>query len=71
MHKQSFYESLVKGIGDAIDDVRTKAVEEPWFGRAVTERESVTVQWPQATEAQPINCSDREQSHEPEQDIDR
>lgn len=71
MKNSSFYDQLVKGLGDAIADVRTKVVEEPWFGRAVTERESLTLEWPEAKEAQPIDCASPERDHGPEPDIDR
>jgi hypothetical protein len=71
MRKQSFYDQLTKGLGNAIADLREKVVEEPWFGRTVTERESLTIQWPEAKEAQSINSAEPEHSHEPEQDFDR
>jgi hypothetical protein len=45
--KKSFYEQLFNGIGDALADIREKVVEEPWFGRTVTER-GEKVQWPEA-----------------------
>jgi hypothetical protein len=31
-----FSDELWKGLGDAVSDIRHKAVEEPWFGREVT-----------------------------------
>ncbi|HZQ55306.1 MAG TPA: hypothetical protein VFB14_24115 [Bryobacteraceae bacterium] len=51
MAKQSFAEQVFNGIGDALADVREKAVEEPWFGRAVTER-GEPLAWPQAEQHQ-------------------
>ena len=71
MKDPSFFDQLLKGVGDALVDVREKVVEEPWFGRAVTERESLTIEWPEAKEAQSIDCASLERNHEPEQDIDR
>jgi len=71
MRNQSLYEQITKGIGDAIVDIREKVVEEPWFGRSVTERESLTIEWPEAKEAQSIDCAEPEQGHEHEQDMDR
>jgi hypothetical protein len=71
MKNQSLYDKLAKGIGDAIVDVREKVVEEGWYGRVVNERESLTVQWPEAKEAQAIDCATPGRDHEPEQDIDR
>ena len=53
MSSQSFSEQLWNGIGDAIADIREKAVEEPWFGRVVTERGDA-MEWPQAQEPEPM-----------------
>ena len=50
MAKESFFDQLSKGFADAVQDIREKVVEEPWYGRALTERESATPQWPQAQE---------------------
>ena len=44
-----FYEQLFHGVGDAIDDLREKVIEEPWFGRVVTERGEAEP-WPEITE---------------------
>jgi hypothetical protein len=52
MPEKSFAEQLWNGLGDAIADVREKFVEEPWFGRVVTER-GEPMPWPQAVEAEP------------------
>lgn len=53
MAERGFFEQLSKGFADAIADIREKVVEEPWFGRVVTERESEGPQWPQAQEPEP------------------
>jgi hypothetical protein len=42
MAKGSFLEQLQNGLADGIADIREKLVEEPWFGRAVTERAEPT-----------------------------
>jgi len=34
----TLWEQLSKGIGDAVTDIRQKVVEEPMYGRAVTEQ---------------------------------
>lgn len=47
----TFSEELWNGLGDAIADIRERAVEEPWFGRVVTERGDAA-EWPQAQEPQ-------------------
>jgi hypothetical protein len=79
MAERGFFEELSKGFADAIADIREKVVEEPWFGRAVTERETESPQWPQAREEQSpaglhieIHQHGQEQERNtPEQDIDR
>jgi hypothetical protein len=50
MAKESFFDQLSRGIADAVRDIREKVVEEPYFGRAVTDREPVAPQWPEARE---------------------
>jgi len=51
MPEQSWTEKLFHGLGDAIADVREKAVEEGWFGRVVTER-GEGLDWPQEAQQQ-------------------
>lgn len=51
--EQSFFEQLSHGIADAVADIREKVVEEPWFGRVVTER-GEAMEWPEAREAEPL-----------------
>ncbi len=51
MAERGFFEEFSRGFADAIADIREKVVEEPWFGRVVTERGGDEVpQWPQAQE---------------------
>jgi hypothetical protein len=64
MPNDDLFDSVFKGIGDAIADVREKVIEEPWFGRAVAGPETDAPQWPQAREPEP----EREQGHEQEQE---
>lgn len=33
-------EELLRGIGSAVNDIREKVVEEPWFGRVVSDSAS-------------------------------
>ncbi len=70
MRNQSLYEQLAKGLGDAIADIREKAVEEPWFGRVVNERDAAAPHWPEAQETQP-DAGEHERDDKNEQDIDR
>jgi hypothetical protein len=46
------FDELWNGMVDAIADIREKVVEEPMWGRAVTERGEAP-QWPQAQEPEP------------------
>jgi hypothetical protein len=50
MANDSLFDELYKGLGNAITDIRQKVVEEPMYGRAVTEQEPQAVQWPEARE---------------------
>lgn len=34
-NRQTLWDQLIAGAGDAIADIREKLVEEPWFGRAL------------------------------------
>jgi hypothetical protein len=52
MPRESFGEQLWRGLGDAVADIREKVVEEPMWGRVVTERGEAP-EWPQAREAEP------------------
>ena len=52
MAERKWFDELYEGIADAVADIREKVVEEPWFGRVVTERGEVQ-EWPQAMEAEP------------------
>jgi hypothetical protein len=66
---ESLYNEIAKGIADAITDIREKVVEEPWFGRVVTEDRVTELNWgwPPLSEKQP-ECAEKE--HEHEHDID-
>jgi hypothetical protein len=76
MPKQSFFDEFTKGLGDAVADIRQKVVEEPYFGRAVTERgEGEAPQWPQAREEEQAfgsstHTREMETQHERAQDVD-
>jgi hypothetical protein len=70
MSKQSFSDELWNGLSNAIHDVRTKAIEEPLFGRAVTDGPE-RLQWPEAQEPEPsFGSSTHIREMEPQQDID-
>jgi hypothetical protein len=45
----SLYDKFAKGIADAVADIREKVVEEPMYGRALSERDAGP-QGPQAQE---------------------
>jgi hypothetical protein len=76
MEKESLGEQLWKGLGDAVRDIREKAVEEPWYGRALTEGQEYP-QWGGAQDLAPSPGSsthviDKEPEHgkEKDQDVD-
>jgi hypothetical protein len=70
MSKQSLSEQLWNGLGDAITDIRQKVIEEPTYGRAVTDGPE-RLQWPDPQDQQPSFAS-RTHSREvsPDQDVD-
>ena len=47
---ESNFDRLWESVAEAVKDVREKVVEEPWFGRALTEPGAR--EWPQAHEPQ-------------------
>lgn len=64
---------FMEGLGDAIADIREKLVEEPMWGRSLSEHEcpaspepEQAPQWPEAREPEP-----EPQAPEPEHGIDR
>jgi hypothetical protein len=84
MANKSVFDEFLKGIGNAVEDIRTKAIEEPWFGKVVTEREglqtpseseigvavSITA-WPQAREMHQPGSGTHERDNPADIDIDR
>lgn len=69
-----FADELWQGLGNAIEDVRQKVVEEPMYGRAVTDGQE-SPRWPEAREVEPsfgssTHTRDVEPEREPAQDID-
>jgi hypothetical protein len=44
MADRSIFEQISQGIADAVTDIPEKVVGEPWWGRALTERQST--EWP-------------------------
>lgn len=71
MAKESFLDELYKGLGDAITDIRQKVVEEPMYGRAVTEREPEAPRWPEAREQAGNEEQAQEQNKERAPDLER
>jgi hypothetical protein len=71
MAERNFFDELSEGLADAVADIREKVVEEPWYGRAVTERETEAPQWPEAREPEPAQSVEQEPERNPDMDIDR
>ena len=70
MSEQSLSEQLWNGLGDAITDIRQKVVEEPMYGRAVTDGPE-RLEWPEPQEAEPsVGSQTQTCDIEPQQDID-
>ena len=71
MKNRSVLDEFVRGLGDAVADIREKVVEEAWYGRVLNERDGPQAQpiteWPQAREAQPEAGV---QAHESPADMD-
>jgi hypothetical protein len=73
MAREKFSEELWRGLGNAIDDIRQKVVEEPMYGRVVTDGPE-QLQWPEPQERGPSLGSrthNREVEREPDVDLDR
>jgi hypothetical protein len=68
MSKQPLSDQLWNGLGDAITDIRQKVVEEPLYGRAVTEGQPC-LQWPEGKEQGP-SLGSHTREIEPQQDLD-
>jgi hypothetical protein len=74
MARQTLAEELWNGLGDAITDIRQKVVEEPMYGRAVTDGPEGP-HWPEAREAEPsfgssTHIRELEAERQQTQDID-
>jgi hypothetical protein len=70
MARQTLSEQLWQGLGDAVTDIRQKVVEEPMYGRAVTDGADAP-HWPEAQEQEPsFGSSTHIREIEPNQDID-
>jgi hypothetical protein len=63
--KKSLFEEITKGLADAITDIREKVVEEPWFGKVVTEQKVTELNfgWPEGHQVQP-ELGEHEPDHE-------
>jgi len=75
MPGQSFSDELWQGLGNAIDDIRQKVVEEPMWGRSMGDDNAP--RWPEAQEPEPsfgssthIREIEPEPERQQEQDID-
>jgi hypothetical protein len=67
MAQNSFSDQLWNGLADAVSDIRQKVVEEPMWGRAVTDGPEGP-RWPEARDEEPSFGSSthvREMEHEP------
>ena len=73
-----FSDELWKGLGDAVNDIRHKVVEEPMWGREVTGKPEHQAQpepdndrlWGSSTRHIESEPATQERAHEPDLDID-
>jgi hypothetical protein len=65
---KDFSEALWQGLSDAVTDIRQKVVEEPMYGRAVTDGPG-QLEWPEP-QAPALGSLTHERELEPQQDID-
>ncbi len=64
--------NLWQKMGEAIADIRTKLLEEPMWGRAVTEQESTAPQWPEASQQQAFGSVEHSiERNPPDMEMDR
>jgi hypothetical protein len=71
MANQNLLDELYSGLGNAINDIREKVVEEPMWGRVVNERQAEIPQWPQAQDQVSQEVQAPEQNKEPDQGLER
>ena len=71
MADEKLFDELYKGLSNAIADIRQKVVEEPMYGRAVTEQEPQAPQWPEAKEQASQEKEAPEQKKEQTQELER
>lgn len=69
--EQSWVDKVFKGVGDAITDIREKLVEEPMYGRALSEGQQEAPQWPQAREESFTQGVEQERERQRDTEIDR
>lgn len=63
---QSLSDEFFNGFANAIDDIRHQVVEQPFWGREVTDS-GPAARWPEAKEVEPAQQREQEA---PEPDID-
>jgi hypothetical protein len=71
MTNTNVFDELYKGLGNAVNDIREKVVEEGYFGRVVNERQPEAPQWPDAKEQVSQETQTPEQNKEQTPDLDR
>jgi hypothetical protein len=70
-------DNIFDGLADAIKDIREKVVEEPMWGRSLSD-DAAAPRWPEAQQAAPeqaqqevAQAPEPEQQQQPEPDLDR
>jgi hypothetical protein len=57
---QSLSDEFFNGFANAVDDIRQQVVEEPFFGRAVTDSGPDVPRWPETREVEPAQDIEQE-----------
>jgi len=73
MQDKSLWQQLSDGVASAVTDIRQKAVEEPFFGRAVTDDSAESpALWPAETTSPAFGSATHERElPSPDLDLDR
>jgi hypothetical protein len=61
MANPNIFDELSRGLADAITDIREKVLEEPMWGRPLSNQHTeLASQWPAARETEPAHRADHE-----------
>jgi molybdopterin synthase catalytic subunit len=70
MPQDSISNQFFNGFANAVDDIRHRVVEEPFWGREVTDS-GPAPRWPEAKEVEPAQQQREQEAPEPDIDMER